>query len=166
MDFEKAIECAENQEVMRIASQRFKIPKEDKNQCKMLGLWDAIKLYDEKSGVPFKLFLSLRVKFRCLHYKNENYSSPLFDYKYAKYGSNKMLTNVSEKKIYFKKITKKDSNESRVRDILLSLDKDEQDLITKRFIENRTLEDIGKEYCLSYETIRKRINIILDKFRD
>ena len=66
----------------------------------------------------------------------------------------------------FKKITKKDSNESRVRDILLSLDKDEQDLITKRFIENRTLEDIGKEYCLSYETIRKRINIILDKFRD
>lgn len=175
MDFDLALDCQENKEVMRIASQRFKIPRADKQQCKLLGLWDAVNLFDEKRGVPFKLFLSLRVKFRCLKWCTENYDPRM---KYVDMFDNQFV-NIDEESKHSPNMcdisdyTRNSSNTVRkykkysfTTDLLLSLNDEEKELITQRFVENRTLEDIGKQYNLSYETIRKRINSILEKFKD
>ncbi|MDP2683635.1 MAG: sigma-70 family RNA polymerase sigma factor [bacterium] len=50
-------------------------------------------------------------------------------------------------------------------EILESLESEEKDLLTKRFIESYTLEAIAKELNLSIEAISRRIDRILDKLR-
>lgn len=154
MIFEEEMLKNENIEVMRIASRRFKIPSQDKHQCQLVGLWDAIRFYDPTKCVPFKLFLSLRVKFACLKWCEENgYNGKLFYI--PEYNVSEPTQSISNIK-----------TTSLVQQFFYCLSSDEQDLITKRFYENKTLEEIGKDYNVCYETIRKRINLILEKFRE
>lgn len=169
VDFELARNCEENKEVMRIASQRFKIPPEDKNQCKMLGLWDAVELFEPSRGVPFKLFLSLRVKFRCLKWCHENYDQII---QYVNLDINtisKFEYNHQNNKHFYEKLNNKSIKKANISkiidDILLSVSNEEKILLEKRFLYNKTLDEIGKEEGVSYETIRKRINSILEKFK-
>lgn len=178
MNFDLAYSCKENKEVMRIASQRFRIPVEDKNQCRMLGLWDAVELFDSSRGVPFKLFLSLRVKFRCLKWCHENYDPKMKYIDTSDWSISDSLSKVSFKQKspgglglgFFQKIDSDSIKKARGRsffdEILISLDGKDKDLIVSRFIENRTLEDIGTQYDVSYETVRKWINVILEKLKE
>ena len=173
MNFDLALACQENKTVMQIASQRFKIPAEDKNQCRMLGLWDAVKLYDSTRGVPFKLFLSLRVKFRCLKWCTENYDPRI---KYVDMLDNEQFSNIeTESRLSFNPCNIRDmahclgkskNNEHHLNEVILSLEGRDKELIVSRFLENRTLEDIGNQYGVSYETVRKWIKVILEKFKD
>lgn len=192
MNFELALDCPENKKVMIIASKRFRIPDLDKQQCRLLGLWDAVELYNPSRGVPFKLFLSLRVKFRCLKWCHENYD-PRIKYVDSQNihwsasesnnrgesfqlgsGINKKSNQIENSCILAKsfafslseKSIKKSNNSEFLTDVMLSCSKEEKELLTLRFIENRTLEDIGIKYNVTYETIRKRINIILERFKD
>lgn len=156
----------DNKTVMEIASRRFRMPENDKEQCKLLGLWDAVRLYDSTKGVPFKLFLSLRVKFRCLHWCHANYQSKLKyteSYNFPQNGKIEYLQNPKGNQTECPKTFK---YKTQAGDLLMSLTVDEHYLITQRYYHNRSLSDIGQEFGVSYETIRKKIKSILEKFKD
>jgi DNA-directed RNA polymerase specialized sigma subunit len=113
------------------------IPLNELQRCKMIGLWEAMRTFQENRGTKFTTHLANRVKWECLNAiseiikeNNQNIST--------------LPSGVADQPLQ-----------------LPELDEDSQVLLCQRFVENKTLRELGAIFNCSHETIRRKIKKII-----
>lgn len=137
-EFNKAWGNQEYQKIINKASYLYRIPTLELQSCKMMGLWKALGEYNRKS--KFSTFLFNQIRFQCL--------------KWIKKFSKEIILPYVDSSV--NPIVSLDIN-----CVLKYLDAESQILIQERFIQGKTLRELGLMYEVSHETIRKRLKKII-----
>jgi len=153
-------ELINNNEVQNIgykAALKFKkqLNKEEIDSCFMIALWKACETYnpdyDKEKIASFYTYFYKGVLFECMKLLKVN---------------NSYIENIKK--------VKSSNNSNKIKDIYNQRDfadfeifdlfpnKNDHDLIFKRFWENKTLKEISKEYNVSAQSIKKRLTKILN----
>lgn len=151
-EFEIALKNKDNINIMNSASTKYQSILENDilQSCKLIGLWKAM-LFNAKQHITskFTTLLYNYVSWECQQEirRNRKYSSRYVDYQ----------DDYIDSKHY---------NTIDIIDILDGLKPQEQELLTKRYIENMTLVEIGQALGISKDTVRTKIIDILDNVRN
>jgi len=137
-EFNRAWNNQEYQKIISKASYPYKIPPMELQSCKMMGLWEALKGYNKKS--KFSTFLFNQIRFQCLKWIKKFSKEIILPY---------VDSSVNPETIFLD-----------IEDVLKYLDMESQILIQERFIQGKTLRELGIVYGVSHETIRKRLKKI------
>ena len=132
--------------IMKKASEKFlKYMDEDEiRTCQLNALWNSMKNYKPKS--KFTTYLYNYVKYECLNYMTFLEKSDITNWEMNKPANIKI---------------------DDINDLISILaDKELEEIMVKRFVENKTLKEIGDEYNTSYETIRKKLKKSMKIIRD
>jgi len=136
--YENALNNQDNIMIMHSAGSCFihALDKDEMYRCKLIALWEALKLWKPDGGSKFTAFLYQRVTWECLkalQYENKH-------------------TNVN-----LDYIDREASPETDMSEMLEILPDDLKGVVEKRYIYRMTLREIGDEYGYSYETARKKL---------
>ena len=136
--YEEALGNNDNVLIMHKASARFlrQLTKDEIYCCKLMALWQTLRLWKPDKGKKFTSFLYNKVFFECLKL---------------------VIKNNKHKFIQSEYIEKVVSPKPTPYEIFDGIPQDIQDLLEKRYIYGMTLREIGNEYGYCYETIRKRL---------
>jgi len=139
--YEKALSDQNNVFIMHKAISKFLniLNKDEIVECKLIGLWNALRYWKFEKTVKFTTFLYKQVQWECLRLIGEKEKGKVFT-----------IENV-DRVVY---------GNTSVDEILECLPQNLRELTKKRYIENMTLLELGEYYNCCHETIRKRIHKI------
>jgi RNA polymerase sigma factor (sigma-70 family) len=142
--FSTAWENKDNRRIMNhaIRGYRDKIPYEEIDSCKMIGLWECLKKYDKTRGRKFTTYLYCGIQLQCKKQLSR------FDY-----------ITIGDVASYM------DFNRIYIRDCVDKLDFEYKELVYNRYFEGKTLREIAKENSYSIETARRKIKKALCKLK-
>jgi DNA-directed RNA polymerase specialized sigma24 family protein len=139
--YEKALSDKNNVFIMHKAASKFlnRLNKDEMLECKLIGLWNALKYWKCEKTVKFTTFLYKQVQWECLRLINDK-------------NNNKMFT--------VEGVDRETYGNTSVEEVLECLPKNLRELTKKRYVENMTLSELSRYYNCCHETIRKRIQKI------
>ena len=138
---------SKNKSIMNLASLpylRF-LSKEELEGCKLIGLWLALQHYDSAKS-KFTTYLYNRVKWQCQDALKEVHSDVTTSGNLDCLVDGKFL-------------------EDTIEELIQPVDNESQKVISQRFREKMTLEQIGKANKYSRTTAQKRIQKSLKELR-
>lgn len=139
--FNTAWENVDYQKVMNHAVRPYskQIPYEDLNQCKCIALWECIRHFKPNKGSKFTSFLHEKTRWQCLKFfeshKIKHRTHKLDDYPYQS-----------------KELAEVDFN-----DLLDQLPEHDGVVLRQKYVEGKTLHEIGAANGYCYETARKKL---------
>ena len=139
INFDEEFAKPEIRRIMKQGTKKYyNLSEDERHQCGCIALMMAIKRFKpEKSTFPN--YLKRYVKWECLNYITQNASNPDI----LSINEN---TPVSYSQEWF--------------EVKQDLTQDEERLLVQKFIENKTLRELGAEYGVSITSIMNRINKI------
>lgn len=143
--------------IMNAASKSYikKMGYERVRDAKNIALWESLRDFEPDKGMVFTTFLYQRVKWACAKewksFKNEKRQE-------AATASFQAMKDEQLSIVLAKTPT-------NITDLLLSLTESEYKLIYRRYIENKTLKEIGEEEGVTLQAIQQRIDRIRNKMR-
>lgn len=151
-DFEAALEDIDNKRIMRAACKKYKpyLDADTLHGCRIIGLWKCLKKQSDGEA-KFTTRLFNYVKWECQKELVRNNKSSATSLEvcgvtvYAKPQENTRLSHVFE--------------------CMDKMSEEEQELIRYRYVEGMTLKEIGRNYNVSKETARQRINRAITKLK-
>lgn len=151
MKFEEALESSDCSKVMHSVCYRYnkKLSKEDAKSLKLQTLWECCQKYDPN------------------HPKKTKFTS--FLYQQLDYKIRNLLKKHTKETVslgYQGNIANKYEETNLEFDILSSLTEEEQTILIQAYLNNMTMEEIGKENGYSRETARRKLKKITSKCRD
>lgn len=185
MTFEEFLEQPDLKKVKSILVKKFSKRKfsnlidgvQDILQCFRLGAYKAYTQYDPNhKSISLSKYCYFMGYYEVLNLiKENNPSSQIVGYRdkqsilfyriYSTEGSDSISHFADTNKFGDRFIELAASDESRMTNILLDLKGLERDIFIKKFIENKTLHEIGDELGYSHEWIRRLIEKIVRKCR-
>jgi RNA polymerase sigma factor (sigma-70 family) len=141
LEFEEALSNEHYIGIMELASKNFRMSmsREELKSCKYIALWTSLKKYDEtRYTAKFTTYLFLNVKYECMKYVNlESRHKQRF----------KIVENIEVA-----------AEEENNLELLIELIPEEfRSVVKQKFLDNKTLHEIGKAHGYSHETARKNI---------
>ena len=131
--------------IMQSASKSFRkyIAKDDLKSCQWVGLFHAMRTYNNQ--IKFTSHLYNCVRWECLTYMKKNLR---FEYS--------LLDNTLE--------TPKQG--MPFKELIANLSEIEQDVVTQYIMEQKTFKQIGNTIGKSHETARKHYNRAIDRLKE
>lgn len=137
----------------RIQNKFSGIPKDERQSCIHDGYILAINTFDESKNVPFEVFLYQHIEWQCLKWLKKEKSHNKLKYKV------KGLLLYDNTQVY-------QHPGLNFSEMLDGVDEESKELLRLRFVEDKTLTEIGKIYDCSHETIRLKLNKIIEGLRE
>lgn len=143
--FNFALENDDYKKIMNRAARNFinSIPEEELNQCKMMGLWNALSKYSAGGKTKFTTYLYHHVRWQCLTYITGDLKHPTLELFEIESHNPFVSLHLDEK--------------------LECLPDELKDIVIKKHIWNMTLHEIADEYNCSHETIRRKLSYAMKK---
>lgn len=148
-DFERAKANTDNANIIKsiIVSFSKDVDESTLEACGDIGLWKCLKSHDPTKGNKFTSSLYRYVTWECLNALSEH---------------RKMLTNFDADKCYYE-----NSFDVVVfNDILDSLSQKEKRVLLSRFLEKKTLREIGEEEGCSQYKVKKILQKTIEKITE
>ena len=126
------------------------IPYDELERCKLISLWQALKAFDPEGGRKFTSFLYNRIDWEC---KKQIYQ----------------INRIKKKHIFCEEVTKEDPHSDQhsfeMQEVLCKLDPKYQKVVTQRFFNKMTMQEIADKNGYSRETARRYVKKGLDEIR-
>lgn len=117
--------------------------------AKYIGVWKALENFSPDRGMALSSYIFLRVKWECLRMLKEYNKDDLF------IPSGDMIN-----------IKTPENTKAIVAELLETLSDSERTLIDEYFFQNKNTVQLGKQYGITAEGVRLRIQKILSKLRE
>lgn len=141
-EFEIEYNKQDNKNIINSATKKYSmmLSKDERVSCGMSGLWRCMQNHDPSYGTKFTTSLFLHVDWECKRAVSEITKKPLLPI-------GEMESQIPDK-----------SNDTCLLDLLDGLNESEKDIIHQRFVQNKTLEEIGITKGYTKEAARQNIN--------
>lgn len=129
------------------------IPQDERQSCINDAYMLALSTFDSTKNVPFEAYFYKHIEWQCLKWLKKEKTYNKLKYKFK----NKL--SYEDGQVFNQK-----HNDSTLNfwEMINELDEESQQLLIYRFVEDRTLTDIGNICNCSHETIRLKLNKILE----
>lgn len=149
--YNKALSDPSNVLIIKSVCKKYSssIPPDELKSCGLIGLWKCLQKHDYKQKTAFTSSLYRWVNWECLAFlRKSRYNQKL------RTCDNSLIDNQLK------------YDNDNIESLLEGLPEYEKSIMIYRYVYNMTLEEIGKEYGYSKESIRKHINKTLDILRE
>jgi len=127
--------------------------------AKYIGVWKALENFSPDRGMAISSYIYLRVKWECLRIINDNAGNVPIDHNKS-YNIDSTTFNI------INDIPSDQDNKTLVKELLDGLSESEYKLIDEYYFQNKNTVELGKEYGITAEGIRLRLQKILCKLRE
>jgi RNA polymerase sigma factor (sigma-70 family) len=149
-EFQSAYMNENYNKVMNMAAKKFRwLLDEDIELCKAFALWKSLRKYDESCGAKFTTFLYNNMHQKCWTEYNKK--------RVKNERERDMLLNVEPRGAVV--------DNHLFTDIMMSLTPTEAKLIDDKFIQNKSLVEIGNEHGITPQRIHQRLQEVKEKIR-
>ena len=146
MNFDEALNDEYYISVINFVGNRYigRIPRDDLEQLKLLGLWRACENYNPECGTQFVTTLYNHVRGQCLNFITK---------------ANRERKHVGSKPLKHCSLIDKNLGSVDIMDTLNMIPEKYSKAIKQKYYHNMTLTEIGQKNGYTYETARKHTNM-------